>query len=185
MQHRKGVSLMSFHDQHFDDYAANYHTYPDPISEKIKQNVQRDMQVERKETTEEEEAKYFLQSLHSDHAYAEAKKEGNVIVLPEENQLLLDIDSPEAEVMFNKNRPRFVTHIAEIIKEERKTSRGGNTHIYVTLGRNVDECERVLFQLFLGSDQKRELLSHVRILNEDPHPTLFIEKPTLLLGDGQ
>jgi hypothetical protein len=163
---------------YFDDY--DY--FPELKLEEIKQ---RDMQVEKKETAEEEEARYFLMSLHSDHAYAEAKKENNVVVLPEENQLLLDIDSPEAEAVYNKNKSRFITHIAVIINEERKTSRGGNTHIYVTLDRNIDKRERVLFQLFLGSDPTREMLSQVRIEHNDPHPTLFIEKPTLLLGDGQ
>ena len=170
MQHRERVPLMN----HIND----------EIKQEIKQEVQRDMEITKKENAEEEEAKYFLMSLHSDIAYAEAKKEGNVVVLPEENQLLLDIDSPEAAVLYDKNKPRFHTHFAHIVKEERKVSRGGNTHIYVTLDRNIDKYERVLYQLFLGSDPTREMLSQVRVENNDPHPTLFIEKSVLLLGDG-
>lgn len=156
----------------------------DLLHEEIKQDVEREM-VHKSKSTEEEEAMYFLMSLlHSDFAYAEAKKEGNVVVLPEENQLLIDIDSPEAEAVYKKNKARFHNHFACIINEVRKPSRSGNTHIYVTLDRNIDAHERVLYQLFLGSDQTREMLSQVRIENDDPHPTLFIEKPALLLGEG-
>jgi hypothetical protein len=132
----------------------------------------------------DEERKYDFWTIKSEHAFDDAKKAGNIVVLPEDNQLLIDIDTPEAEAVYNKNLPKFQMHVAEVINEERKTSRNGNTHIYVTLDRNIDPSERILFQLFLGSDQTRELLSHVRVLNEDPNPTLFIERPTLLLGDG-
>ena len=137
----------------------------------------------KNKTDKDSEQSYDFLTIKSSHAFKEAELQGNVVVLPEDNQLLIDIDSPEAEAVYNKNKPKFTLHIAEIIKEERKVSRNGNTHIYATLDQNIDADERILFQLFLGSDQTRELLSYVRVINGD-HPTLFIEKPTLLLGDG-
>jgi len=133
---------------------------------------------------EDEDRKYDFWTIRSEKAFKEARNLNQIVVLPEDRQLLIDIDSPEAEAVYNKNKPKFQTHIANIVKEERKTSRNGNTHIYVTLDLDFDARERILYQLFLGSDQTRELLSYVRWINEDPHPTLFIEKPTLLLGDG-
>jgi hypothetical protein len=142
-----------------------------------------DLKVERKHS-EEDEREYDFLSIQSSTAYHEAKEEGSIVVLPGPSQLFIDIDSPEAEAIYNKNKPKFEMHIAKIIVEERKPSRNGNTHIYATLNRYIDDTQRILYQSFLGSDQTRELLSYVRVLHEDNHPTLFIEKPLLLLGDG-
>ncbi len=152
--------------------------------------------IATRKDTEKEDRDYDFWTIKSEHAFKEAGNHGYVVVLPEENQLLIDIDSPEALAVYEKNLPKFQMHVAVVLNEERKASRNGNTHIYVTLDRNVDTAERVMFQAFLGSDQTRELLSYVRIINDDPNPTLFIEKPTLLqnqlpaaperllLGDG-
>jgi len=54
--------------------------------------------------------------------------------------------------------------------------------VVVTLERNVEPMERILIQAFLGSDLKREALSWVRIVNNDPNPTLFFEKKPLQLA---
>lgn len=172
MQHRKGMPMSRFDDAYNDNLLDE--------TEQLREAEVHDMVVKRKDT-EKDDREYDFASIQSSTAYDEARHDGCVVVLPEVNQLLIDIDSPDAEVIYNKNKPKFELHIAVILMEERKTSRNGNTHIYVTLDRNIDASERVLFQSFLGSDQTRELLSFVRILNEDAHPTLFIEKPQQLL----
>jgi hypothetical protein len=128
---------------------------------------------------------YDFWTIKSEHAFKEAKAHDLTVVLPESNQLLLDIDTPEDEAVFNKNLPKFQDHVCEVSGYEKRTSRNGNVHIYVTLARDVTNEERITFQSFLGSDQTRELLSYIREINGDPHPTLFIEKKSvLLLGDG-
>lgn len=133
----------------------------------------------------EDAREYDFSFIQSSTAYREAKDDGCIVVLPEDNQLLIDIDSPEAQAVYDKNIENFHLHIANVVYEDRKVSRSGNKHIYVTLDRNIDATERVLFQSFLGSDQTRELLSFIRILNEDEHPTLFIEKPQQLMLEGK
>jgi hypothetical protein len=126
--------------------------------------------------TKDEERKYGFSTIRSEQAFKEASNHGCSVILPESNQLLIDIDSPEAEAIYNKNLPKFQMYVATVLDEVRKPSRSGNTHIYVTLDREIDAEERILFQSFLGSDQTRELLSYVRVLNDDKNPTLFIEK---------
>ena len=127
------------------------------------------------------ERKYDFWTIKSEHAIKDIKQDEEVR-FPAADELLIDIDSPEAEAVFNKNLPKFQMHVCEVITVDRRTSRHGNVHIYVRLDRYIDNTERILFQTFLGSDQTRELLSYIRNINDDPHPTLFIEKKALLLG---
>jgi hypothetical protein len=132
------------------------------------------------------EAQYDFFTISSEYAIKGLGADEQV-VFPADNELFLDIDSPEAESVYNKNKEKFEMHIAYIVSERRVPSRSGNghLHIYVTLDRDIATSERVLYQAFLGSDPTRELLSFVRIMNQDEHPTLFIErKEQLLLGDG-
>jgi hypothetical protein len=175
----------------FDDATAGCNVNALPLDVISEEEIERERDAERADVmhitckdTAEDNRKYDFWTIQSSNAFKQAKEAGEYVVLPEDNQLLIDIDSPEAEAVYNKNKPKFEMHIAGIVTEERKPSRNGNTHIYVTLDRTIDAERRVLYQALLGSDQTRELLSFVRILNEDAHPTLFIEKPLLLLGDG-
>lgn len=124
--------------------------------------------------------KYDFWTIRSEAAIKDIKTTEEVR-FPAPDELLIDIDSPEAEAVFNKNLPKFQMHVCEALSVDRRTSRHGNIHIYVRLDRNLDNTERILFQAFLGSDQTRELLSYIRDINDDPHPTLFIEKKALLL----
>ena len=123
--------------------------------------------------------------INSEIAFEQAAKDGNRVVLPKPNQLLIDIDSEEAEINFFRQFPRFVELIDEdaylFSKEPSKSGKDGHWHIIVELGLDVEPERRVLFQLMLGSDLRRELLSYVRVSEGDEHPTLFIEKPILLL----
>ena len=47
----------------------------------------------------------------------------------------------------------------------------------MTLTEPVSNEKRILLQALLGSDPVREMLSLIRVLNDDEHPTLFMEKP--------
>lgn len=59
-------------------------------------------------------------------------------------------------------------------------SRGGNgLHVYLVVGKPLDsEEERLLWQVALGSDLKRELLSMNRVQSGAPHPTMLFEQPS-------
>lgn len=59
-----------------------------------------------------------------------------------------------------------------------------HSHVIVRLRREVTPMERILIQAFLGSDLKREALSWVRLVNDDPNPTIFYtKKPLQLIGE--
>ena len=137
--------------------------------------------------TEAEEIYYDFKTIDSRFAEDFAKGHGLEIMYPADNELFLDIDSPEALAVFTKNRPKFELHIAKIISEYQTVSKSGapgKSHITLRLDRAVTHEERIIFQSFLGSDQTREVLSYIRLINGDPNPTLFYEKkPQLLLSE--
>jgi hypothetical protein len=135
---------------------------------------------------EVDEIAYDFWTIKSEHAFKQARDSDLVVILPTSNELQVDIDSEEADAKFCKNLPKFEDHIAEVIGWEKRPSRSeGHYHIYVQLREPVTNEQRITYQLFLGSDPTREILSHIREINGDLHPTLFIEKPMLLLGDGE
>lgn len=122
--------------------------------------------------------KYDFDSINSSHAFKEAENRNMKVVLPAEDELLLDIDNEEDLRKFENNYDKFSLHIAEILSIDKQPSRSretGHYHVYVKLATRVSAQERVLYQALLGSDRTRELLSLVRVFNDDPHPTLFIE----------
>lgn len=123
--------------------------------------------------------------IDSKTAFDRAEKDGNIVVLPKEDQLLIDIDNPEAYQKFNTQLGRFVELVdadAYVTYDNpSKSGKEGHRHIMVQLSASISNEKRILFQLMLGSDLRRELLSYVRESEGDPHPTLFIEKPVLSL----
>lgn len=124
--------------------------------------------------------RYDFQTIKSENAFEHAKAKGLEIRLPNNNELLIDIDSEEDYLKFKSNLEKFETHVALVIKQDERASKSclpGKCHIVLTLNRGITPSERIMFQLFLGSDRMRELLSYVRLLNSDPVPTLFYEKP--------
>ena len=112
---------------------------------------------------------------------ARVRAEGFVVVLPEENQLQLDIDSVE--------HYRNFLHAAEVIMrnwpfacaieiEDHPSSSGfPRRHITLTLPVSVEPWQRIALQAALGSDPIRELLSATRLMRGDIHPTLFVKTP--------
>lgn len=130
------------------------------------------------------EAKYDFETIKSDFAICGAKLKSLDIVLPRDNELQIDIDSDVAFAMYQKNLDKFQLHVATVIEETVTPSKSGDPckkHIVLTLDRNIEPSERIMYQSFLGSDPTRELLSYVRLINGDPNPTLFYEKKRNLL----
>lgn len=127
---------------------------------------------------------YDFETIKSSLAFDKARRNGEVVVLPKENELQLDIDSDEDLAYFHKARIKFDMHISGIDEWKIRDSRNGNKHITVTLHNDIGPKQRIMYQLMLGSDRTREMLSYIRYRNEDPHPTLFIEKTPLQLTRG-
>ena len=78
--------------------------------------------------TEAEEIYYDFKTIDSRFAEDFAKEHDLEIVYPKDNELFLDIDSPEALAVFTKNR-----HIAKIVSEYQTVSKSGapgKSHIF-------------------------------------------------------
>jgi len=126
-----------------------------------------------------EEAYYDFTTIASAYAEDFANSHDLEIIYPHSNELFLDIDSPEALAVYVKNRPKFELHIAKVVAEYQAVSRSGDpnkTHIVLTLDRSVTNQDRIIYQSYLGSDPTREMLSYIRLIYGDPHPTLFYER---------
>lgn len=121
----------------------------------------------------------YLNGVSSSRALELADENGWRVVLPRPNQLFLDIDDDASYEDYCKQLERFQDYICGAEVESMtpsKSGKPGKHHIVLKLERDVTAGERIVFQLMLGSDRTREVLSYVRLMNNDPHPTLFFEK---------
>jgi hypothetical protein len=108
-----------------------------------------------------------------------ATQNGFRCVYPEPNQLQIDIDSSLAlgvhhelmSILYNL----LGINVVGVDQQPSKTNDGQHFHITLTLPEAIDDKTRILMQAVLGSDVKRELLSYGRLLQGDPHPTMFAE----------
>lgn len=134
--------------------------------------------------TQDDEQKYDFSTIKSELAYKYAAQHNLDVILPQPNELFLDLDSAAHWAAYAFNLPKFALHIAGQLNEKVTASKSGDEnrrHVVLTLDKDVTPLERIMFQLMLGSDSKRELLSYIRFINDDPNPTLFYEKRQLLL----
>jgi len=98
-------------------------------------------------------------------------------VYGDEHTLLLDLDSPESEVTYQKNFEIATRrHWIDLIETERWRSKSGNTHVVLKTSQTLNLRERSALQAFLGSDLTRELCSWYQAregetgaIREDPH----------------
>lgn len=120
-----------------------------------------------------------------DGCKAEAAKLGREVVLPTSNQLQLDIDSDEAFRDFIRRFERLEEMLGRkenvhVFHEIYQSPSGEPGHYHVTIELPYEprsECERIFLQTLLGSDPMREALGWRRMMDGDPHPTLFFELP--------
>lgn len=111
-------------------------------------------------------------------AYDQAVAKHLIVILPEKNQLFVDIDNELQYAIYERNLLRLqefyeVTGTAE---SPSKSGTEGRCHITISLAEDIEDKERLLLQAFLGSDLTREFLGLQRIKAQDPAPTLFLEK---------
>lgn len=125
-----------------------------------------------------------MSELHEDPQLV-AQSRGQVMILPDEDELLLDIDS-EADLLWYEQMKILVNREAEpghrwLTETRRTSSRNGGTHIYVTIhpelvlwdlldDPRVSPILNIALQACLGSDRKRELFSLLRILTGTMRP---------------
>jgi hypothetical protein len=104
--------------------------------------------------------------------------EGLIISLPEPNELQIDIDNQAHRDAFNRSFEILSREIGgEITVTETVSKSGTGAHIRITLPFALDVWQRIAWQAALGSDPVREVLSCLRAMRKDAHPTLMAEKP--------
>jgi hypothetical protein len=114
---------------------------------------------------------------NSQKALDQAEHEGLTVVYPKDNEIMIDIDNPHSLQLFYKQMDIVKKYIGVIGEEQHLSKSGGEKwHITVTLTTTVTPLERLALQAMLGSDRVRELLGYVEYKNNDPTPTLFLER---------
>lgn len=115
-----------------------------------------------------------------DEQAQKAAERGCTVRVPKDNELFIDIDNARDYARFKSVIELF--NRVEPIKgwtESPSASGGQHRHIVVTLERSfIDHTDRIMFQAFLGSDLKREILSYERVKGGNPQPTVFFEPIT-------
>lgn len=110
-------------------------------------------------------------------AIKEAKEKGLIIIYPEDDELLINIDTKEQLEIFIE-RTEYLTRFFEF-DFEIDESQSGPPHYHIRVKFEdmiLDDMDRIFLQLFLGSDPTREFLSFLRIQKGEDYPTLFLEK---------
>jgi hypothetical protein len=96
-------------------------------------------------------------------------------VVCRQDQLFIDLDSPEAHNIFHEQWPLFLEHWPKSTYLM-TVSKSGNQHVIVKLGFNVTDAWRVAVQACLGSDLKRELLHLVSFEKQELNPIILFER---------
>lgn len=117
-----------------------------------------------------------------DNTQERAASLGCVMVIPNGNQLQIDIDTPEQYTDYatriktlRENRPDL------IFTEEVRSSRSGGCRYHSTLtfeNMLFDSTSRIAWQVMLASDPVREALSMFGVLMGHQNPSVFFEAST-------
>jgi hypothetical protein len=90
----------------------------------------------------------------------------------------VDLDTSESISGFDELWKLFLELFPDAKIIRRSTSKSGiGQHVYVRMSKGYPDAVRIAMAASLGSDPKREMLSIVRVLNQDPEPVLFFELP--------
>ena len=127
-----------------------------------------------------EETEYSFE----DKLIERAKEQDCIIVYAAEDELQLDIDSPELYNAFTERYNEMQDRISyfnspiklEITRDE--LSKGGNgRHVTIkVVGIKLRLLEKIALQFALHSDPKREFLNTVRVLTGSINAICFFEK---------
>lgn len=111
---------------------------------------------------------------------ARVESEGFRVVLPADNELQIDIDNGLHYATFLRNLESLARNMEDadewLIEMHPSKSGPPRRHITIQLPGTVTPWQRIALQAALGSDPMRELLSSIRLMRGDVHPTLFVEK---------
>ena len=108
---------------------------------------------------------------------------GLEIVLPNPNELFIDLDSEQAYELFLA-QIEVLKQIIDVTEVSTYPSKSGlpcrharvTVRIPKTHGSPLGVMERLALQTMLGSDRRCEILRYMRHCFNDPNSTLFLEK---------
>lgn len=108
-----------------------------------------------------------------------AKARGLVVVLPQPNQLQIDIDSDELLSEFESRFETFQWREAFKPKkvDVKNSQHPGHYHVTITLSEDVTEWQRLALQAALGDDPMRSYLNAMRAQFGVKNPSRLFEKP--------
>jgi len=129
-----------------------------------------------------QEQKQQLSDLYDFDASAQAVAEsrGLVVVFPKENELQIDIDSPEQLAEFFRRLNYLCdSPLFNYNSHKLTTSNSGKGHHHVTIvcDRTFTEVERMMLQAALNDDPLRVFLNARRWLYGIENPSRLFEKP--------
>lgn len=95
------------------------------------------------------------------------------VVTAAPNELQLDYDSPTLPLKFYEILEILSKRTESSIPYKVFTSKGGNTHVIITLPVELDVVERISWQAALGSDNMKESLSLLSVARGVRNPVLL------------
>lgn len=130
--------------------------------------------------TEQEQDPDYMEHCREEYI-RQVESEGLEVYYPNDYELFIDLDNNSQIQEFKKAFIIFRREFDSVDKVTATKSKSGEgLHVRVTLKPRygeLDNLKRVTLQSLLGSDPTRELLSYIRCIKGDIHPTLFVEKP--------
>lgn len=109
---------------------------------------------------------------------ARAKARGCDVLIPEDNELFIDIDTDKQYLEFLSRLAKFpnMMFMQARIKSNKPSASGlPHRHIIVEISENLPPEIRATMQMFLCSDPVREILAVRRVLQGVENPIIFIE----------
>jgi hypothetical protein len=118
-------------------------------------------------------------TLNHEVSCARAKQKNLEVKIPAADELYLDIDTPEQWGIFLRSFDvvRRYLGVEEYKRTASSSGRAGRYHVVIKMKEPMTSFERIALQAALGSDPMREILSLMRIYQNNPHPTLLFELP--------
>ena len=109
-----------------------------------------------------------------DELKAAAAENNCGVVVPNDDELQIDLDTPEAIAQYNTMMADFKDQL-KVRELDSWASKSGNRHVVVQFPQAVSNEMRIALQACFGSDPKREILSLMRVLNGSKYTSVLFK----------
>lgn len=120
-----------------------------------------------------------------EYAPDKAARLGLTLVMPKDDELFIDLDSPDAMARFSLLFDDEFTQVYPLASVKFTTSSGGNIHAYVTVPelKPLKMEERLALEAALGGDPLRQMIAVKHHREGYAYPSVFFEKPGTVQRD--